>query len=141
LRDAGQIDGHPRLLIGQPEQWAAIADAENGVGADERGPRPPTIAEGASIAPPVRLTDTVAEILRSGGVAVAVSDDEIRSAVRALSAKGLYAEPTSPVAAAALDHFLADGTVSAEQATVVFVTGTGLKSADRMAAILDQPGS
>jgi threonine synthase len=97
----------------------------------------PTIAEGASIANPVRLPETVEAIQRSGGAAVAVTDDQIRSASRKLASRGLYAEPTSSVAAAALDHFLTKGTITPDDTTVVILTGTGLKSAERMAAIFD----
>lgn len=135
LLDAGQIDRLPRLLIGQPEHWATIADGVNDIEPGSRGPRVPTIAEGASIARPVRLPETVAAVHRSGGAAVAVSDDEIRAASTALSARGLYAEPTSAVAAAALDRFLADGSIGSHEKTLVILTGTGLKSADAMADI------
>lgn len=138
LLTAGQIDRLPRLLVGQPEHWATIADTLNHVAPGSRGPRVPTIAEGASIARPVRLPEAVDAVQRSGGAAVAVTDREIRAALRALTAKGLYAEPTSAVAAAALTRFIADGTIRAGQATVVVLTGTGLKSADQMAAILDE---
>lgn len=134
LLDAGRIDRRPRLLVGQPEHWATIADAVNGVDPASRGPRVPTIAEGASIAAPVRLPEAVAAIRRSGGAAVAVTDDEICRAVRRLAARGLYAEPTSGVAAAALDRFLADGTIRPGETTVVVLTGSGLKSAEKMAA-------
>ncbi|WAC57150.1 threonine synthase [Gordonia sp. SL306] len=136
LLEAGQIDRLPRLLVGQPEHWATIADEVNGIDPESRGPREPTIAEGASIARPVRLIETVAAVVDSGGSAVAVSDDEIRAAVAALTARGLYAEPTSAVAAAALDRFLADGTIRPDDTTVVILTGTGLKSADSMAAVV-----
>ena len=135
LLDAGQITRRPRLLVGQPEHWAPIADAVNGIDSAARGPRIPTIAEGASIANPIRLPETVAAIDRSGGAAVAVSEGEIRRAVRDLAARGLYAEPTSSVAAAALDRFIADGTIRPGQTTVVVLTGGGLKSAEKMAAV------
>jgi threonine synthase len=135
LLDAGQITRRPRLLVGQPEHWATIADAVNGIDSAARGPRIPTIAEGASIANPIRLPETVAAIHRSGGAAVAVSEGEIRRAVRDLAARGLYAEPTSSVAAAALDRFIADGTIRPGQTTVVVLTGGGLKSAEKMAAV------
>lgn len=137
LLGAGQVDRLPRLLIGQPEHWAAIADAVNGVPPGSRGPRVPTIAEGASIAAPVRLPEAVEAVRRSGGAAVAVTDDEIRAAVRRLASRGLYAEPTSAVAAAALDRFLADGTVGPGETTVVVLTGSGLKSAEKMAGVFD----
>ena len=135
LLAAGQIDRLPRLLVGQPEHWATIADTVNGIHPASRGDRVPTIAEGASIATPVRLPETVAAVRRSAGAAVAVPESSIASAVRALAARGLYAEPTCAVAVAALDHFIADGTVVPEQTTVVVLTGSGLKSAETMARL------
>ncbi len=136
LLAAGQIDRLPRLLVGQPERWATIADTFNGTDPAARGERVPTVAEGASIATPVRLTETVEALQRSGGAAVAVAEQQIHDAVRALAARGLYAEPTSAVAAAALDHFIADGTITLDQRTVVVLTGSGLKSADKMASLI-----
>lgn len=135
LMTAGQIDRLPRLLVGQPEAWATIADTFDGIPVDASRARIPTIAEGASIARPVRLPEAVAAIRRSNGVAIGVSDDEIRAATRQLAALGLYAEPTSAVAAAALTRFLADGTIRAGESTVVVLTGSGLKSAEKMASV------
>ena len=134
LLGAGQIERLPRLLVGQPEHWATIVDTLNGMPPDDDR-RAPTIAEGASIARPVRLPEAVDAIRRSGGAGVAVSDDEIRVATRMLAARGLYAEPTSAVGAAALGRFIADGTILPEQMTVVVLTGSGLKSAGRMAEV------
>ena len=129
---AGQIERLPRLLVGQPAQWATIADTFNGVKVEADQQRLPTIAEGASIARPVRLPEAVDAIRRSNGAAVGVTEDEIRSATRKLAARGLYAEPTSAVAAAALDRFLANGTIQPGESAVVVLTGSGLKSAERM---------
>ncbi|MCX0242529.1 threonine synthase [Streptomyces drozdowiczii] len=135
LLAAGQIDRRPRLFVGQPEHWATIADTFNGIDPASRGERVPTIAEGASIARPVRLPEAVEAVRRSGGAAYAVPEAEIHAAVRALSARGLYAEPTSSVAAATLDHFIASGEIAPDETTVVVLTGAGLKSAERMAAV------
>ena len=52
-----------------------------------------------------------------------------------LAARGLYAEPTSAVAAAALDHYLGDGTIGPDDTTVLVLTGSGLKAADLMADV------
>jgi threonine synthase len=136
LLAAGQIERLPRLLVGQPEQWATIVDTLNGQALPGEQ-RTPTIAEGASIARPVRLPEAVDAIRRSGGAGIGVSDDEIRAATRALAARGPYAEPTSAVAAAALTRFIADGTIQPDQTTVVVLTGSGLKSAQRMAEVFD----
>ncbi|MFF7340175.1 pyridoxal-phosphate dependent enzyme [Streptomyces sp. NPDC008163] len=141
LLEAGQIDRLPRLFVGQPEHWATIADTFNGIAPGSRGERVPTIAEGASIARPVRLPEAIEAIRRSGGAAYAVPEAEIHTAVRALSARGLYAEPTSSVAAATLDHFVASGEIAPDETTVVVLTGAGLKSAEKMAAVFDGPGS
>ncbi len=138
LLAAGQIERLPQLLVGQPEQWATIVDTLNGTVLPADDQRKPTIAEGASIAHPVRLPEAVEAIRRSGGAGVAISDDEIRAATRALAARGLYAEPTSAVAAAALTRFIADGTVTSRETTVIVLTGSGLKSAQRMAEIFDR---
>jgi threonine synthase len=136
LLAAGQITRRPRLLVAQPEHWATIADAVNGVEPGRRGPRRPTAAQGASIANPVRLPEAVAAIRRCGGAAVAVPEDEIAAAVRALAARGLYAEPTSAVAAAGLERFLADGKIGAGETTVLVLTGSGLKAPDQVAEAL-----
>jgi threonine synthase len=135
LLGAGQIERLPRLLVSQPEHWATIVDTLNGTPLPADDQRVPTIAEGASIARPVRLPEAVDAIRRSGGAGVAVSDEEIRLATRTLAARGLYAEPTSAVAAAALSRFIADGTIQSGQTTAVVLTGSGFKSAQRMAEV------
>lgn len=135
LLATGQIDRLPRLLVGQPEHWASIADAFNGTDPAARGPRIPTIAEGASIATPVRLPEALEALHRCDGAAVAIAEQQIHDAVREVAARGLYAEPTSAVAVAALQHFISDGTITPDQTTVVVLTGSGLKSADKMATL------
>jgi threonine synthase len=110
-------------------------DTLNGTPLPVDDQRVPTIAEGASIARPVRLSEAVDVIRRSGGAGVAVSDEEIRLATRTLALRGLYAEPTSAVAAAALTRFIADGTIQSGQTTAVVLTGSGFKSAQRMAEV------
>lgn len=141
LLAAGQIDRLPRLFVGQPEHWAAIADTFNGIDPARRGERIPTIAEGASIAHPVRLPEAVEAIRRSGGAACAVPETKIHVAVRALSARGLYAEPTSSVAAATLEHFIETGAIAPDETTVVVLTGAGLKAAETMASVFARPSS
>ena len=127
LLAAGSVEKRPRLFAGQPQGWATIVDTLDGVSTDCVD-RTPTIAEGASIARPVRLPEVVAAIRRSGGGGVRVSDDDIRAALRGLALRGLYAEPTSAVAAAALERLVAAGAITAGQTTVMILTGTGLKA-------------
>lgn len=135
LLTAGEIQKRPRLLVGQPEHWATIVDTLNGIDPDIRGQRLSTIAEGAAIAHPVRLQEVVSAIRRSRGAGYAVPEEEIVAATRRLLSQGLYAEPTSAVAAAALEHFIANGTIEPGQTTVVVLTGSGLKATEAMAAV------
>ena len=113
-------------------------DALNDTHSSSLSERQPTIAEGASIAHPVRLPEVVEAIRRSDGAGYAASEDEISVTTRKLAAMGFYAEPTSAVAAAALDHFIANGTVQVSQTTVVVLSGSGLKSGEKMASIFRQ---
>jgi threonine synthase len=52
--------------------------------------------------------------------------------VRQLASTGLYAEPTSATAAAAIDVLAQRGDIQASETTVVLLTGTGLKSTQFM---------
>ena len=66
----------------------------------------PTIAEGASIAKPCGPAKSWRRCRRSGGATVAVSEAEIEGALFELAGIGLYAEPTSALAAAAFTRLL-----------------------------------
>ena len=67
----------------------------------------------------------------SGGQTVAVTEDAIVAAVRKLAAMGLYAEPTSATAAAALD-MLAARRHRADRTHGRAADGSGLKASQFM---------
>ena len=135
----GAIDRLPRLFAVQPQNCAPIA-ASVAAGAEdfiEGGLVAPTIAEGAAIARPVRPREVLAALRRSGGGAVSVSEVEIADAVFSLAAQGLYAEPTSAMAAAGLGKLWASGTIAERETTVVLLTGTGAKATPKIAELLE----
>ncbi|OMI37844.1 threonine synthase [Streptomyces sparsogenes] len=132
LLAAGQIRRRPRLLVAQPAHCAPIHAAFHG---EPAAPFAPTIAEGAAIRAPVRLPEVVRAVRRSDGDMAAVPEDEIAAAARRLAAMGLYAEPTSATAAAAIDVFRARGAIRPGETTVVLLTGSGLKAATTMSAL------
>lgn len=137
LMRVGEISHKPRLFAAQPANCAPIHAAF--MAADDVPPHldiRPTIAEGTAIAKPIRLTAVVDAVRRSGGCTVAVSEQEIIDAVNDLARVGLYAEPTSAAAAAAFSQLLVSGTIKPDQVTVVLLTGSGLKSTQRIAEIL-----
>ena len=97
----------------------------------------PTIAEGIASSQPTRLVEVLRAVRRSQGGIAAVSEDAIVAALRTLARMGLYVEPTSATAAAGLTQLLAGGTIRREENTVVVLTGSGLKSAERIGQLLN----
>ena len=138
LLRAGEISRLPRLFVAQPQNCAPIA-ACLASGTREVAPftPEPTIAEGTAIAKPTRLAEVLDAVARSNGGGVAVSEDEIVAAFRRLARElGLYAEPTSAVAAAALSKLIANGRIGAGETTVVLLTGSGLKATQRIGELM-----
>ncbi|WP_405792925.1 pyridoxal-phosphate dependent enzyme [Streptomyces sp. NBC_01506] len=137
LLAAGQIERLPRLLVAQPERCAPIHAAFQGDPATGTGAGfGPTIAEGTAIRSPVRLPEVVDAIRRSGGDTVAIPESDIIAATRRLAGIGLYAEPTSASAAAAIDAFVARGAIRPGEKAVVVLTGSGLKAAAAMGKVI-----
>ncbi|MEU7314877.1 pyridoxal-phosphate dependent enzyme [Streptomyces sp. NPDC007083] len=142
LLAAGRIAALPRLLVAQPANCAPLhaafhagADAEQAAPASGRWR--PTLAEGTAIKEPVRLPEVLAAVRRSGGTTAAVPEEDIASALRRLAATGLYAEPTSATAAAAVDLFAARGELPPGGTTVVILTGSALKTPTATAQIIE----
>ncbi len=97
----------------------------------------PTIAEGIASSQPTRLREVLRAVRRSGGEIAAVDEDEIVSALGALARMGLYVEPTCAAAGAGLGRLLASGAIRPGEATVVVLTGSGLKSSERIGQLLN----
>lgn len=137
LLRAGQITKLPRLFAVQPENCAPI-QAGFASGATDFAPveTRPTIAEGTSIAKPIRTREVLSALRRSQGGAVAVSEEEIVAALMELAGTGLYAEPTCATAAAALTKLQAQGVIKPEETTIVLLTGTGLKATQKVGELL-----
>ena len=95
-----------------------------------------TVAEGTAIKNPLRLREIIAALRESGGGTVALTEEEIVTALRRLARQGLFAEPTSASAAAALDKLVAAGAIKANETTVAVLTGTGLKAATTVADLV-----
>lgn len=129
LLAAGHISHLPRLLVAQPAQCAPIHAAFHGRSDIRFGP---TIAEGTAIRKPIREPEVVDAIRRSRGDTAAIPEDDIIAAVHRLAGIGLYAEPTSATAAAAIDVFTTRGAIRPGETTVVVLTGSGLKAAAAM---------
>jgi threonine synthase len=137
LQAAGQIARLPRLYAAQPLNCSPV-EASFAAGVDTPVERTvgKTLAEGTAIRHPMRLKEMIRALSESGGGAVAVPEEEIVAALRRLAASGLFVEPTSATAAAALDRLHASGAISARERVVVVLTGTGLKAASTVAELV-----
>jgi threonine synthase len=137
LLRCGEIKRLPRLFAVQPANCAPLC-ASFGSGAEDYVPVKtfPTIAEGTAIAKPVRTREVLAAIRRSRGAAVSVTEEEIVEAMNDLARTGLYVEPTSASAAAALSGLVRQGVIRPEETTVVILTGAGLKATQRIGELM-----
>jgi len=95
-----------------------------------------TVAEGIASSRPTRIAEVLAAVRQSGGGIVAVSEEEIVAALGGLARRGMYVEPTSAAAAAGLSQLLCSGAISADQTTVLVLTGSGLKASERIGQLL-----
>jgi threonine synthase len=137
LLKAGQIAKLPRLFAAQPLNCSPI-DASFKAGVDTPVAREvnKTVAEGTAIKNPLRLREIIGSLRESGGGTVALTEDEIVAALRRLARQGLFAEPTSASAAAALEKLSGAGSIKANETTVAVLTGTGLKAATTVADLV-----
>jgi threonine synthase len=127
LLEAGFIDHLPRLFAVQALGCAPLYEAHR-QGADEVSPveEGETLAESIRIPHPVRGKHILAAIRQTKGAVLAVDDERIGQAHRELAQRGFYVEFTSAAPVAALKEL--HNTITADQVTVVPLTGSGFKS-------------
>jgi threonine synthase len=138
LLAAGQIARMPKLFASQPLNCSPLdASFTAGVGTPVAREVRKTIAEGTAIKNPLRLRQMVTALRETGGGTVAVPEGGIVAALKKLAMTGLFPEPTSASAAAALDKLAQRGAIRSNERTVVVITGTGIKAASLITEILD----
>jgi threonine synthase len=137
LERSDEITVRPRLFAVQAANCSAFAAAW-AAGGDQFVPFAigPTIADGIAAPKPVRVAEVLRALRSSQGGVVTVAEEDIAPALAVLGRLGLFVEPTAATAGAALTRLLRDGTIGPDQTTVVVLTGSGLKAADRVAELL-----
>ncbi len=122
----------PRLHVAQATACMPIVDAfERGLERTAPVATRTTVAGGISIARPSRGRVILRTLRESGGSAAAVSDDDILTYQRLLaSLEGIFCEPTSAAAFAALPALLHLGAIRPQDRVLVAITGIGLKDPD-----------
>ena len=129
LLAAGEIEHLPRLFLSQPAHCAPVhASLQAGIDDFVAMDFKPTIAEGTAIKRPIRLQEMLQAIRETRGDTVAIEESEILKASFELARTGLYVEPTCAHAAAAFGKLLEANQISADEETIIILTGTGLKA-------------
>jgi threonine synthase len=124
----------PQMISVQSTGCAPIVKAwDEGKTASEMWANAATTASGLRV-PKAYGDYLILDILRqSGGVAVAVTDEEIMNAVRHWArVEGIFAAPEGAAALAAYRTLLSNGFFAPTDQVVLFNTGTGLKYLDMM---------
>jgi threonine synthase len=98
-----------------------------------------TRATAIRIGKPVNAPKALPAIRETGGTAVAVSDEEITDAQRALAEDGIGVEPASAASVAGLRKLRAEGRIDENEQVVCLTTGHLLKDPDAAAAAGSEP--
>jgi threonine synthase len=102
--------------------------------------RPKTIAKSLAIGNPADGVYASQLVMKTGGKGVAVTDEEIVEGIKLLaSTEGIFTETAGGVTVASLKRLVQTGTIRADEVTVVYVTGNGLKTLDAVQGKVSKP--
>lgn len=134
LLAAGRIARLPRIIAVQSEHCAPLYEAwKQGLLEPVAIVKGETMAEGIASSLPVRGAEALAAVRATGGFWLSLSEKAIWDGFNALAAVGLYVEPTSAIAAAALEACILDGRLGPDERVAVLLSGSGLKATDKIA--------
>ncbi len=124
----------PRMVSVQAEGCAPIPRAyEEGLDHAPVWEDPHTLAAGLRVPGAVGDFLMLEAVRKSGGTAMAVSDDELMADTMALSSKeGIFTSPEGGATLTCLKKLLSDGLVKPDDRVVLFITGSGYKYMDTM---------
>ncbi|MFI5300042.1 MAG: threonine synthase [Polyangiales bacterium] len=128
MKELGLTDRLPRLVVAQAEAANPMVRAMR-AGAKTVTPltASPTLASAIQIGAPVSAPRAMRAVEAMNGVAVDATEDELADAAARADATGMYCDPHTGVALAALIKLRAAGTIGADERVVVVSTASGLK--------------
>jgi threonine synthase len=135
METMGWIDSaRPRMVTVQAEGCAPIVRAfESGATHAEEFRDAATVASGLRVPKAVGDFLILDALRKSGGTAIAVSDDELLAAVREIgSAEGLFVAPEGAACVPALRKLIQRGDIDRDEEVVLFNTGAGIKYIEAM---------
>ena len=99
-----------------------------------------TLADSIAVGVPRNPRKAQRAVEKSGGAWIAVSDEEILSAMRLLGrTEGVFGEPAGVTATAGLKKAVEDGIIKSNETVTVISTGSGLKDAKNAMLAAGEP--
>ena len=92
----------------------------------------PTIAEGICAENPMKGRQILNALKETKGSVCTVTESEIKRGLKILGKGGFFVEPTSAVVIPAVDKFNKSGIITPGENVVLVLTGSGLKSVDKI---------
>ena len=137
MEQLGWVGGkRPKMIAVQSSGCAPVVRAfERGEAVSHMWQEAHTLASGLRVPKPYGDAIILEIVRRSGGTAVALSDDAIFASLEDWAThEGLLLSPEGAAATAAYDHLLATGFLTATDRVVLFNTGSGNKYTDVIGA-------
>jgi threonine synthase len=133
LEKIGWVKKRPRFIAVQPAGCAPVVKAYNSKKDDvDEWKNPETIAFGLRIPKPLAGKWILRCLRESNGIAMSVTDEEIRKSIgQALKDEGLLLEPSSAATIAALPHLYGEKMIDRSEEVVLIATGSGLKTLEQ----------
>jgi len=132
----GWTDRMPRMVAAEVSGSIGAALTDGGDAPPDMRINQPTVA--VSIGASRGTYQSLDIVRRSGGAALTIGNDDIMRWQDTLSrAEGLYVEPSSAAAAAAVEQLAQAGRIDAKQTVVALLTASGLKDPAATAALQD----
>jgi threonine synthase len=128
FKSAGLIDTVPKFIGVQAEGCAPIAEAfEEAREKVERIRNPKTIAHAIENPYPPSGNQVLRKLRENGGLALAVSDEEILDAQGILAQEGIFGQPAACSPLAGAKKLVGNGYLKPDDKIVLIITGSGLK--------------
>ena len=136
LMESGEIDHLPKIYGVQPRNCNPIY--RKFCGEADEFEAAATIAEGIALKFSSHRDEVVEAIKKTCGGMVSVEEREILQALKTITKKGYYIEPTSCATFAGATKLIGDGVIGKEQKTVIIISGNGLKASEKIFHYLQQ---
>jgi len=131
LRELGLIRTLPRIAVAQAESANPLYAAfTRGFDTLQPMAAQPTLATAIKIGNPVSYARAVRTLLAVDGIVEQASEAELADAAARADLTGMFSDPHTGVALAALEKLVRRGEIKPHQRTVVISTANGLKFAD-----------